>query len=70
VVAGYKVDSKYDEYMREGIEITVINIIKEMIKKSTGHVGTLFEYVVPKEHWRYKLKWGRETKQHETEQKR
>jgi hypothetical protein len=52
-------DNNYDEYVREEIGITVLVIIMENIKKLAGHVGTVFECVVLKEHCRRELKSGR-----------
>jgi hypothetical protein len=52
-------DNIYDEYAREEIEITSMDIIMENIKKFAGHVGTVFECAVRKEHCRHELKSGR-----------
>jgi hypothetical protein len=48
-------DNNYDEYVREEIEITVMDIIMKNIKKLAGRVGTVFECAVRKEHCRRSL---------------
>jgi hypothetical protein len=52
-------DNNYDECVREEIEITVMGIMMENIEKLAGHVGSVFECVVLKEHCLRELKSGR-----------
>ena len=51
-VACYKTDNNYNEYVRGGMKIKVMDVIMGNItrKKLAGHLGTVFECVVAKEH--------------------
>ena len=49
-VACCKTDNNYNEYVRGGMKIKVMDVIMGNIKKLAGHLGTVFECVVAKEH--------------------